>query len=190
MKKIILASKSERRKELMKKAGYDFVIIPSSFELDINNKNYSDELLKKCVKGKLEDVKNKISDDDKELYIVAADTVVVLDNVIIGKPKDRNDAIKILKSLSGKTHFVATGVEVLYKNDNILQESFDISKTYVTFRNLDDKEILKYIDEKKPYDKAGSYGIQDEGFDFHIKVKGDMDNVIGLPMGIIKKYIK
>lgn len=185
--KLILASKSPRRKEILEKEGYGFSIISSSGEYDISGKKYDDILLLSCVESKLEGVVEKINDASK---VILADTVVVCDDTIIGKPKDKNDAINILENLSNKTHFVATCVMVVeVNNKKTIDKKYDISKTYVTFRKLTKDEIIKYIDTCNPLDKAGSYGIQDEGFDFATKIDGDTDNVIGLPMKIVRKLI-
>lgn len=187
MSKIILASKSPRRKEIMEKEGYEFSIVSSDIEIDITGKKYNDDLLLSCVESKLNDVINKSS--EKNVKIIAADTVVV-DDIIIGKPKDRSDAINILKNLSGKTHFVATGVIVSsIINGKLVDKKMGIDKTFVTFRKLSDKEIEEYVDKMNPLDKAGSYGIQDEGFDFCIKLEGDIDNVIGLPIKLVNKFL-
>lgn len=178
---LILASKSERRKNLMEKAGYAFSIILSDKEKDITGEKYDDSLLFSCVESKLEGIIDRIK--EKEAKILLADTVVVCDDIIIGKPKDKFDAKNILKNLSGKTHFVATAIMVVeIKDDKIIDTKKDIDKTKVTFRELSEKDIENYIDEKNPLDKAGAYGIQDEGFDFCVKIEGDIDNVIGLPI--------
>lgn len=185
--KIILASKSPRRKEILEKAGYNFYLEPSSAEYDIVGKNFDEKLLYKCVKSKYDDIKNIVEEKyGKDCIVISSDTVVVANNIIIGKPKDKNNAIEILKDLSGKTHFVATGV-LLVKNE---KEVFDFEKTYVTFRKLGDEDIEKYLEQEKPYDKAGAYGIQDKTFDFAIKVEGNIDNVIGFPINTFNKCLK
>ena len=181
--KIILASASPRRFDILKKSGYELVVIPSDYEEQINGKVYSDLLVENCAYQKALDVKSKIADD---LLIVSADTVVVNNDVILGKPKDKNDAFNMLLALSDKTHFVATSVCLMYKNQ-VLKAT---EKTYVTFRKLSNKEILNYIENKTPLDKAGSYGIQDEGFDFSCKIVGQLDNVIGFPMNLFDRLLK
>lgn len=181
--KMILASQSPRRKEILSKAGYDFEIVVSKHEENICGLKYDNDLLLNCAYQKALEVKRRISCDN---LIISADTVVVNDGVILGKPKDKNEACIMLESLSNKTHFVATSVCIIC-GDKILNE---IDKTYVTFRELSKEDILKYIDNKKPLDKAGSYGIQDEGFDFAIKLDGELDNVIGFPLKLFKKMIE
>ena len=186
----ILASKSARRREILESAGYNFIIREASKELDIIGKDYNEDLCKECAKGKARSVFNDIKNDDelKSKIIVASDTIVVAKNKIIGKPKDREDAYKILKTLSGTTHFVETAVCICVPNTynnsgNIIPKFFTGSdKTYVTFRELTDEEIYNYIDNYPPYDKAGSYGIQDPGNNFHIDIKGDMDTILGFSM--------
>jgi septum formation protein len=214
IEKIILASASPRRREILKENGIDFeVIVPSGDEKNIVGEKYSKELVNECAIAKAKSVAQTLGSQSSPIQeivgadvenvgadtirptvgadtesvvgadiirpvIVSCDTVVVNDGIIIGKPKDREDAIKILKSLSNKTHIVASSVCVMKGNDvKVAHET-----TKVTFRNLSEKDINDYINRCNPLDKAGSYGIQDEGFDFAVKVEGNIDNVIGFPM--------
>lgn len=179
MLKLILASNSPRRKEILLKAGYDFKVVPSNYDEKINGLKYSEVLVENCAFQKALDVKNRV---DNDCVIVSADTVVVLDDIILGKPKDKNDAFEILKSLSEKTHFVATSICLIYKNQVIKKTQ----KTYVTFKKLSNNDILSYINLEKPLDKAGSYGIQDKNFNFAIDIKGEFDNVVGFPLKLFK----
>lgn len=189
-KKIILASASPRRREILRENGIDFeVVVPSGEEKNIVGEKYSEELVNECAIAKAKSVgasTQSVGASSTSPIIVSCDTVVVNDGTIIGKPKDREDAVNILKSLSGKTHIVASSVCVM-KGDDV-KVAHEITK--VTFRKLNDKEIQDYIDRCNPLDKAGSYGIQDEGFDFAIKVEGNIDNVIGFPMKAFKNIIK
>ncbi len=177
MDKLILASTSPRRKEILQKAGYNFIVIPSNYNEKICNYNYSKGLVENCAYNKALDVQKKYKGT-----IIGADTVVVLDNTILGKPKDKKEGFLMLKNLSNRTHFVATSICIL-KNDKIIK---DTEITYVTFRELSDFEITNYIETKNPLDKAGSYGIQDDNFDFAIKIEGELDNVIGFPLRLFK----
>ena len=188
-KKIILASASPRRREILNKNGIDFeVVVPSGEEKNIVGEKYSEELVNECAIAKAKSVgasQQSVGASTQSVWasstspiIVSCDTVVVNDGIIIGKPKDREDAVNILKSLSGKTHIVASSVCVM-KGDEV-KVAHEITK--VTFRELSEKEIENYIDRCNPLDKAGSYGIQDKGFDFAVKVEGNLDNVIGFPM--------
>lgn len=203
--KIILASKSPRRSEILKKHNIEFeVIAPTGNEKNIVGEKYTEALVNECAIEKAKSVRTSESVGTRESVetsesvgasesvwancvspIVSCDTVVVNDGIIIGKPKDRQDAIKTLKSLSGKTHIVASSICVLREND--IKVAHEITK--VTFRDLTDKEIEAYIDRCNPLDKAGSYGIQDEGFDFAVKVDGNIDNVIGFPMSAFSSII-
>ena len=181
--KIILASQSPRRKEILSKAGSNFEIVVSNYEENICGLKYEDGLLLNCAYQKALEVQKRLSSLD---LIISADTVVVNNGIILGKPKDLNEAYKMLESLSNKTHFVATSVCLIY-GDKIKN---DIEKTYVTFRKLSEDDILKYIKDEKPLDKAGSYGIQDEDFDFAIKLDGELDNVIGFPLKLFKELLE
>lgn len=197
IEKIILASASPRRRDILKENGIDFeVVLPSGDEKNIVGEKYSEELVNECAIAKAKSVGASqecsgrhpvvhVGADTIRPTIVSCDTVVVNDGIIIGKPKDREDAVRILKSLSGKTHIVASSVCVMRGDD--VKVAHEITK--VTFRKLKDKEIEEYIDRCKPLDKAGSYGIQDEGFDFAVKVEGNIDNVIGFPMKAFNSII-
>ena len=178
---IILASNSPRRKEILSQAGYNFQVIASCYDEKIQGLSYTPDKVINCAYQKALDVYQKYPDS----LTIGADTVVVHNNIILGKPKDKSDAFNILKSLSNDTHFVATAV-CLIKNEKIFK---DIEITYVTFRELSDEDIKNYINLKKPLDKAGSYGIQDEGFNFAIKVDGELDNVIGFPIKLFKRLL-
>lgn len=183
---IILASKSERRKEILKREGFDFdIYVPNADEKDIIGEKYSEELLNECAMAKARAAYEEIVNFTPMSIIVSCDTVVVNDGVIIGKPKDRDDAIKILKSLSGMRHMVISTI-CICRNGKYETKS---DTTYVTFKKISDEEIEKYVDERKPYDKAGSYGIQDEKFDFVESIDGSMDNVVGFPIEIFKEML-
>lgn len=222
-KKLILASSSPRRKMILEENGYEPVVIPSFGEMDIVGKEYSRKLVCECAKEKAlesyEKYKNANKDFDslkENMILVTADTVVVNEGIIYGKPKDKSDAIRMLKLLSGKTHIVCTAICVAsYIDDdmNIVSEQMlengacdeRISKivqidkivfitaseeTKVTFRDLTDEEIENYIDASKPFDKAGAYGIQDKGFSFVKNIDGNLDNVIGFPIKKFEELIK
>ena len=180
MNNIILASNSPRRYEILKQRKYDIKAVPSNYEEKINGLIFSDELIKNCAYQKALDVKNRIGD---KVLIISADTVVVNDGIILGKPKDKKEAFEMLASLSNKTHFVATAICLMYMGKDVT----GIDKTFVTFRKISENDILNYIETKNPLDKAGSYGIQDENFDFAIKLDGALDNVIGFSMKLFDK---
>ncbi len=175
--KIYLASKSPRRKKLLKQIGVKF----SSFSVEINESPKPKETPVKMVKRlALEKLTTalKIKNDG---IIIAADTIVVLNNRIIGKPSNEKEAINILKSLSGKKHYVYTGYAVHNAINN--KQIIDYRKTAVTFRSLSDDEIKNYVATGSPLDKAGAYGIQDDyGAVFVKNINGCYYNVVGLPL--------
>ena len=180
--KIVLASASERRQELLKRLIKNFDIIVSDFdESKVPFKGSIERYVKDVALGKALDVKNKINDD---AIIISADTIVTLEDKILGKPKDEEDAFKILKSLEGRKHSVYSGIVIINTAKNVIkQESL---ATEVTFSEISDDEILKYIKTGEPLDKAGAYGIQGMGGIFVKEIKGCYYNVVGLPLNKLK----
>ncbi|MCX7876618.1 MAG: Maf family protein [Melioribacteraceae bacterium] len=175
--KIYLASKSPRRRKLLKTIGLDFTSFAVNLNEEILDGEHPIKTVKRLSLHKLEMAKNKI----KSGVIITADTIVVLNKEIIGKPKDEIDAFNILKKLSGNTHTVYTGFAI--ENLNTKKRIVDYEKTKVTFRKLNDDEILEYIKSGSPMDKAGAYGIQDDfGALFVSKINGCYYNVVGLPL--------
>ena len=174
MKKLILASNSPRRSELLKKFGFDFEIKVSDYEED---KAFSDPVLtaKTFAEGKAKSVFNKLN--DLNTVVLGADTVVFSDGKILGKASSRVQAFDMLKSLSGKTHQVITGYCVLGSEKPIL----DCEISLVTFNDLTDEQINEYLDSGLYKGKAGSYGIQD-GYNLVKSCVGSVNNVIGLPI--------
>ncbi len=176
--KLILASKSPRRKQLLELAGLDFEIIVKD-----TDEQFPDDLLIEQVPIYIARQKAiMIQKDYPTRKILAADTIVVLDNEIIGKPKDRQDAIQILGKLSNRTHRVITGV-VLFKS---MQEFSFSDITEVTFREITPTQIEYYVDTYRPYDKAGAYAIQEWIGAIAIQgIHGCFYNVMGLPISRI-----
>lgn len=177
--KIILASNSPRRKELLLRENIDFIVIPSKFE---EPKNFG--LSPSAYVEYLAYNKAKAVFDIEGGVVLGADTVVVLDSEILGKPKNESDAVCMLQKLSGKTHEVITGYSVVSKDKTIT--SHEVTK--VTFNKLSNSVILDYVKTGSPLDKAGAYGIQDG--DFLVKeIVGDKENVVGLPVKAVKKVL-
>lgn len=177
--KYILASASPRRRELLKEILKDFETIPAESEEKVNISLFPENMATALAEQKCDEVFKKYP----EATVIGCDTIVVFQGEILGKPKDRADAIKTLKMLSGKTHFVITGVCVQNKYKKLI----DSEKTEVIFERLSDEFIEKYVDGGSPMDKAGSYGIQDGGVvkEFY----GSYTNVVGLPVNLTKKLI-
>ena len=176
MSTIILASQSPRRKQLLQWAEIDFDIETSDADESFPADMAVNKIPVFIARKKAKTIQQKHTDHP---IIIAADTIVVLDNRVINKPADRNDAVNILRSLSGKTHNVITGV-VLLKEDKEINFS-DV--TQVTFHALTDEQIFFYVDKHKPYDKAGAYAIQEWIGVIGIQsINGDFYNVMGLPV--------
>jgi septum formation protein len=182
MEKIILASQSPRRRELLYLAEIDFEVIVAdtdeSYPADLSFEETAIHIAKNKALAVLEKNIGRT--------ILAADTIVVCDNKIIGKPTDREDAIAILKVLSGNMHNVITGVCIIKNNKEILFADC----TTVSFHTLTQQQIIFYVDKYKPYDKAGAYAIQEWIGAVGIKkVEGDFYNVMGLPISRVVHYL-
>ena len=176
MKNFILASTSPRRQDLLENLGLIFAIAAPDFDENVSNKSFSYELIEELARKKGESVTKKVNNP---AIIISADTVVIYDGIILGKPKDFDNAFKMLKLLNGKTHKVITSVCVI---DNEKNRTITKSETSeVTFNELSDEDIKNYIYDFQPYDKAGSYGIQELPENFIKDVKGEYDNIVGLP---------
>ena len=176
MHKIILASQSPRRRELLHLAEIDFEVIVADTDESFPTGLSFEETAIHIAKNKAKAVAAK-KDTDK--IILAADTIVICDNKIIGKPMDRENAIEIITALSGNTHHVITGVHMIKDRKEI---SF-ADTTMVTFHSLSNEQIIYYVDKYKPYDKAGAYAIQEWIGAIGIKnINGDFYNVMGLPI--------
>lgn len=174
-KKIILASASPRRKELLKTMGLEFESIPSQVEENIETESFSTELIEELALEKAEDIARKIN---FPAIIIGADTVVVINRHILGKPKDETDAFNMLKMLSGNTHQVISAIAVIdTETGNILKDSV-ISD--VTFKDISDEEINAYIRTGEPSDKAGAYAIQGYAGMFVKSINGCYSNIVGI----------
>ena len=185
MRKIILASGSPRRRELLTDLGIKFEIMVDNSS-EVTPKNVSpDEVVMTLAKNKLRNVAKNAPGDS---LIIAADTVVACDGRILGKPKDEAQAFEMLSALSGRRHSVYTGVAV---GDNETGKTVcEFEKTDVFFRKLEDDEIKRYIATGEPMDKAGAYGIQNLGALFVERIDGDYFNVVGLPLCRLGKILK
>lgn len=181
--KILLASASPRRKELIRFISDEIRIIPSTCEENVPGNLNGRETVEYLSLLKGNDVKNKAEKDET---VVSADTVVCLDGKILGKPKTEAEAFSMLRFLSGKTHSVYTGV-TLIKGNRALTFS---QETKVTFYELTDTEINEYTATGEPMDKAGAYGIQGKGCLLIKEINGDYLNVVGLPVSLLKRKIE
>ena len=210
--RIILASKSPRRKELLENAGFEIVIIPSEAEENIDEKDPA-EMVKRLSYIKANSVYENIAnkegeidssyaintgktaesgitdkeDDTKSIIVLGADTVVYAGGMILGKPKDKEDARDMIKMLSGNVHSVFTGFTIVQADGKSVT---DYSETKVYVYPMTDEEIEDYISSNEPYDKAGAYGIQGIFGKYVEKIDGDYNNVVGLPVSKIIYTLK
>lgn len=185
---LILASSSPRRRHLLEGLGLEFSVLPS-VELDearvLRDLRGDLELrLRRLAQLKGGEVARTSPTD----CIISADTVVVIDDEVLGKPKDRAHAIEMIEHLSGRTHRVITAVAVQWVLTDFLRS--DVETTEVTFKKLNRATIENYVDTAKPYDKAGSYGIQDSGDMLVDNVSGDYKNVVGLPLDLTVRLLE
>lgn len=185
--RVILASKSPRRKELLQTIFNDFECMPSLKEEKVDKKLNYKKLAIKLSEQKAEDIYNQTTGDR---LIIGSDTMVILNNKIYGKPKDEQDAYRMLKSLSGKTHKVVTGLCFIKELNNIKEVVMTEIISKVTFSKLSDEEIYDYIKTKEPMDKAGAYGCQGLSKKFIKKINGDFFAVMGLPINKVYEICK
>ncbi|SCY15977.1 Maf family protein [Alkaliphilus peptidifermentans] len=176
MKKIILASNSPRRKELLLNLGLEFQVVVSNFDESLINCANPIELAEKIAYQKALSVRRNVLDD---AIIIAADTIVFHDK-LMGKPISEKDAYNMLRELSGKCHKVITAFSLLCSSSNIEIVEHEITKVY--FKELSDEEIWSYISTGEFMDKAGAYGIQGKAALFVSRIEGDYFNVVGLPL--------
>jgi septum formation protein len=181
--KIILASKSPRRADILKMIGVNFKVVPSKIKEEINQKIKQNEIPANLSKAKAEKISHKYPDR----IIIGADTVVVFNKKIFGKPKDKNESKKMLKVLSGNCHEVITGVTIMNEKLGIVKTFSETTKVFV--QKIPTKQIEFYVNNYNTLDKAGSYGIQ-EWFSVWIKkINGCYYNVMGLPVSKLYRYL-
>ncbi|XP_038057897.1 probable bifunctional dTTP/UTP pyrophosphatase/methyltransferase protein [Patiria miniata] len=189
--RIVLASGSPRRKDVLNNIGIKFDIVPSTFEenLDKSSFNSAVEYAKETALGKAIEVAQRLQGANEPDLVIAADTVVTLEDRIFEKPKDKKDAFQMLSHLSGRTHCVNTGMALITRRKGSADESngpFHVTQfhetTEVTLGDLSPEVIQGYVDTGEPLDKAGGYGIQELGGTLVKGITGDYFNVVGLPV--------
>ena len=179
---IILASKSPRRTEILSMLGVKHIIIPSQEEEIIDRQLTPDEIVKSLAYQKA----YSIAKEHHEDLVIGSDTIVVVNNEILGKPKDKIDAIRMFELLQNNTHQVMTGVSLI--KGELVDTFVDIAD--VTFKQMTKEEIENYLDSALPYDKAGAYGIQDKEANFVEKIEGDYYTIMGLPKEKLQKHLQ
>lgn len=183
--RLILASRSPRRRELLRGAGFDFNVRPSSVEETAAPGETPEEFARRAAREKALEV---AASAPPESLVLGADTVVVADGEILGKPANAPDAARMLRLLSGVTHRVITGVCIVRAPDRV--EALAHETTFVTFRSLDNDELQDYLASGEPFDKAGAYGIQGLASKFVTRVEGCYFNVVGLPVALVYELLK
>lgn len=185
--KIILASKSPRRKELLSLITKDFEVVISDADENVDSSLSPIEKVKAISSQKANDVASKLSGD---CVVIGSDTFVVVDDTILGKPKSEADAIRMLKLISGRVHKVMTGVSVIIIRNGKLKEIVDVDIADVHIKDLTDDEINAWLSTGNAWDKAGAYAIQQE-FAVHIdKINGSFATVMGLPVHLLYSILK
>jgi septum formation protein len=183
--KLILASASPRRRELLARAGFDFEARSSVVEEAPAPGESAEEFARRAARDKALDVAARAQPGS---LVLGADTVVVADGEILGKPVDAMDAARMLRLLSGTTHRVITGVCLV--RAPAAMEALRHETTFVTFRPLDEQEIAAYLASHEPFDKAGAYGIQGLASKFVTRVEGCYFNIVGLPVALVYDLLK
>lgn len=192
MKKIILGSASPRRRELMAQIGLEFEVVVSNKE-EYYESTIPEEIVKELALMKAENVTSELEAKRqlKDMVIIGADTIVVLDDQILGKPRDEEEAFEMLTNLQGRAHQVFTGTAILSYDETgerLVQNQASETKVYVHEMNRD--EILSYIKSGEPMDKAGAYGIQGAFAAYIDRIEGDYYNVVGLPVSYLYQQLK
>jgi septum formation protein len=184
--RLILASQSPRREDLLRSAGFDFEVHPSGVEEgDPQSGETPEEFARRAARAKALHV---AASSPPGSLVLGADTVVTIDGLILGKPLGRYDATRMLRLLSGRTHRVITGLCLVRAPDTI--EALKEEITFVTFSELSDDEIRDYVASQEPFDKAGGYAVQGLASRFVTHISGCYSNVVGLPLSLLNDILK
>ena len=185
--KVILASRSPRRAAILDLAKIEFEVLPSRYDEKTNNTYDIEEKSKEIAYGKALDVYNNTQGDRT---IIGADTLVAKDGKLYGKPKDWEDAIRMLKELQDDIHTVYTSLAIIIEEKGEYKEFTEVVKTNITVNKMSDEEIIEYVDSEMPYDKAGAYAIQGSFAKFLDSIEGNYMSVIGLPIDRVYRILK
>ena len=192
MSRLILASASPRRRELLTRVGLSFEVLPARGEENPHSA-IPEEMVQELSAGKALEIYGSLEEQEKEeAVIIGADTLVAFENRVMGKPHDEKDAFDMLFLLQGKTHQVYTGVTLIYtpKGETACKKLTFLEKTDVTMYPMTEQEILEYIATGEPMDKAGAYGIQGRCAAYVREICGDYNNVVGLPVSRLYQELK
>ena len=185
--KVILASQSPRRRELLELAKIDYEVIVSEFDEIVDKKFNLEEQSKEIAFGKANDVFNNTQGNR---IVIGADSLVILAGEQLGKPKDRDEAIEMLKKIQGREHIVYTSIAILVENEGEYKEYKELHQAKVFIKKMTDEEIEKYVESGEPYDKAGGYGVQTSFAVFVERIEGEYSVVVGLPLCRVYEILK
>ena len=183
--RLILASASPRRRDLLRDAGFNFEVRPSQIVEEIQQGELPEDFVRRTAREKALQI---AASSPRGGLVLGADTIVVIDGQTLGKPSDPQDATRMLRLLSGRTHQVHTGICLVRAPDSI--EALKHETTLVTFRELDEEEIRQYVESGEPSDKAGAYAIQGLASKFVTRISGCYSNVVGLPIALVYEILK
>lgn len=194
MDKIILASASPRRKELLDRMGLSFEVMPSTVE-EVVTRSVPWEMVMELSSMKARDLVYKVAMDSlssdeggaKDILVIGADTIVACSGEVLGKPKDEEDAVRMISMISDRVHSVFTGVSMVYLREGVAQTKTFVEETKVYVAPMSDEQIRAYVATGEPFDKAGGYAIQGAFCEYVVKIHGDYNNVVGLPIGRIMR---
>lgn len=178
---LILASQSPRRKELLSQLVSDFMVLPADIDESVAEGISPEAYVQEMARQKAQHILNQYP----EAVVIGCDTVVALDNQILGKPVDEEDAVQMLLSYSGRTHDVLTGLTILSKDRTITR----LAQAAVSFYPMREEQVRAYVATGEPMDKSGSYGIQGGAAKFIKEVKGDFYAIVGFPIGLVNQLL-
>lgn len=185
--KVILASQSPRRRELLDLAKVDYEVIVSGFDEKVEKNFNLEDQSKEIAYGKAKDV---FDNTQGNRIVIGSDSLVILDGDQLGKPKDRDEAIEMIKRIQGREHIVYTSIAILVENEGEYKEYKELHQAKVFIKKMTDEEIERYVESGEPYDKAGGYGIQTSFAVFVERIEGEYSVVLGLPLCRVYEILK
>ena len=185
--KVILASQSPRRKELMDLAKIDYEVIVSDYDENVDKSLSLEEQSKEIAYGKAKDV---FDNTQWNRIVIGADSLVILDGEQLGKPRDMEEAVEMIKKIQGKCHTVYTSIAVLVENNEEYKEYKELHQAKVYIKSMTDEEIENYVESGEPFDKAGGYGVQTSFAVFVERVEGEYSVIVGLPLCRVYEILK
>ena len=188
--RIVLASASPRREELLKKIIKDFDIVPSDIDESSVKEKVAGQLVEELSYAKAEKVFIKEQEKYDDLIVIGVDTMVALEDNLLGKPKDAEDAKRMLSDLSGKSNDVYTGLSIIIKQKNKIIKEVTNSKTRVKMKKMSKEDIEEYVSTGEPLDKAGAYAVQGKGAKYIEEIEGNYDSVVGLNTELVKEFLE